>query len=88
MDELSNPYRPGAGAQPPALIGRDELIHRFGTTLRRALVGKPGKSLMPIGLRGVGKTVLLNRFSEIAENEGVRWPGADLVRVEVGLPGN
>lgn len=50
MDELSNPYRPGAGAQPPALIGRDELIRRFGTTLRRALAGKPGKSLMPIGL--------------------------------------
>ena len=73
MDELSNPYRPGAGAQPPALIGRDELIHRFGVTLRRALAGKPGKSLMPIGLRGVGKTVLLNRFSEIAENEGFRW---------------
>lgn len=70
MDELVNPYRPGAGAQPPALIGRDELIERFGVLLRRALAGKPSKSLMPIGLRGVGKTVLLNRFKEIAEQEG------------------
>jgi DNA-binding CsgD family transcriptional regulator len=69
MDELTNPFRPGAGAQPPALIGRDDLINRFGVTLRRALAGKPGKSLMPIGLRGVGKTVLLNRFTEIAETE-------------------
>ncbi len=73
MDELSNPYRPGAGAQPPALIGRDELINRFGVTLRRALIGKPGKSLMPIGLRGVGKTVLLNRFCEIAETERLQY---------------
>jgi hypothetical protein len=73
MDELTNPYRPGAGAQPPALIGRDDLINRFGVTLRRALAGKPGKSLMPIGLRGVGKTVLLNRFTEIAESEGLRY---------------
>src|SRR5215510_11738318 len=70
MDDLRNPYRPGAGAQPPALIGRDELIQRFGVLLRRALAGKPSKSLMPIGLRGVGKTVLLNRFKEIAEQEG------------------
>lgn len=71
MDELTNPFRPGAGTQPPALLGRDELIKHFGTTVRRALAGRPGKSLMPIGLRGVGKTVLLNRFSEIAEMEGL-----------------
>lgn len=71
MDELENPYRPGAGTPPPALIGRDELIGRFGVTVRRAAKGRPGKSLMPIGLRGVGKTVLLNRFAEIANDEGV-----------------
>ena len=70
MDELDNPYRPGAGTQPPALLGRDQLIDRFGTTIRRALNGKPGKSVMPIGLRGVGKTVLLNRFAQIAQQEG------------------
>ena len=72
MDPLSNPFRPGAGSPPPALIGRDALIDAFPITLRRALAGRPGKSVMPIGLRGVGKTVLLNRFCEIAEGEGLR----------------
>ncbi|MCZ7525978.1 MAG: ATP-binding protein [Acidimicrobiia bacterium] len=70
MDEVNNPYRPGAGTSPPALPGRDELIDHFGRTLRRARARRPGKSIMPIGLRGVGKTVLLNRFTEIAEREG------------------
>lgn len=72
MDPVANPYRPGAGARPPALLGRDELIDRFGVTVRRALKGRPDKSLMPIGLRGVGKTVLLNRFIEIARAEGFK----------------
>lgn len=72
MDPTQNPYRPGAGTQPPALLGRDELIDRFGVTVRRAVAGRPGKSLMPIGLRGVGKTVLLNRFSDIAQQEGLQ----------------
>src|SRR5262245_2806151 len=70
MDPFTNPYRPGAGTAPPALIGRDPLIERFGVTIQRAMAGRPGKSVMPIGLRGVGKTVLLNRFAEIAEAEG------------------
>lgn len=70
MDELANPYRPGAGTSPPALVGRDELINRFGVAMRRALAGRPGKSVMTVGLRGVGKTVLLNRFAEIAAHEG------------------
>lgn len=71
MDEFTNPYRPGAGTSPPALLGRDELIDHFGVTVGRAVAGRPGKSVMPIGLRGVGKTVLLNRFAEIAEHEGL-----------------
>lgn len=71
MDELENPYRPGAGTRPPVLIGRDQFIDHFGTLMRRALRGMPGKSIMPIGLRGVGKTVLINRFTEIAEQEGL-----------------
>jgi len=70
MDEFTNPYRPGAGTSPPALLGRDDLLSHFDTTVRRAISGRPGKSLMPIGLRGVGKTVLLTRFSEIAEQAG------------------
>ena len=70
MDEFANPYRPGAGTTPPALLGRDELIRQFAVATRRARDGRPGKSVMAVGLRGVGKTVLLNRFSEIAETEG------------------
>ena len=72
MDSLTNPFRPGAGTPPPALIGRDVLIDAFGVTIRRAMAGRPGKSLMPVGLRGVGKTVLLNRFAEIAADEGAQ----------------
>lgn len=72
MDALLNPYRPGAGTAPPALLGRDLLIDQFGVSIRRALNGMPGKSLMPIGLRGVGKTVLLNRFADIADAEGCK----------------
>ena len=71
MEELSNPYRPGAGTSPPALLGRDALVDHFGVAVRRSLAGRPGKAVMPVGLRGVGKTVLLNRFAEIAEQEGM-----------------
>ena len=72
MDRLQNPYQPGAGTRPPALMGRDDLIDGFGVTLRRTLSGRSGKSCMLVGLRGVGKTVLLNRFAEIAGAEGVK----------------
>jgi hypothetical protein len=71
MDELTNPFRPGAGTRPPALLGRDLLIDRFGLSVRRAMAGRPGKSVIPIGLRGVGKTVLLIRFVEFADVEGL-----------------
>jgi len=72
MDPLDNPFRPGAGTPPPALLGRDDLIDKYGIALRRTVAGRPGKSVMPIGLRGVGKTVLLNRFHEIARDEGLK----------------
>lgn len=72
MDPLTNPYRPGAGTSPPALLGRDEIINEFGVNIRRAVSGSPGKSVMCVGLRGVGKTVLLNRFQEIATHEGFK----------------
>lgn len=72
MDRFENPYRPGAGTTPPALVGRDELVDDFRVTLRRARAGRPGKSYMTLGLRGVGKTVLLNRFAEIAAEEGMK----------------
>lgn len=72
MDELENPFRPGAGSPPPALVGRDALIKSFRITVGRALAGRPGQSVMPIGLRGVGKTVLLNCFADVAIAEGLR----------------
>src|ERR1700704_4138800 len=68
MDPVANPYNPGAGTPPPALVGRDHLIASFSVVVRRALRGQPGQSLMPVGLRGVGKTVLLNRFREEAQS--------------------
>jgi AAA ATPase domain len=71
MDPFENPFRPGAGTPPPALVGRDELIGKYSVALRRTLAGRPGKSVMPIGLRGVGKTVLLNRFHKMAQDEGM-----------------
>ena len=71
MDPVENPFSPGAGAPPPFLLGRDELIESYKVALRRTVAGRPGKSIMPIGLRGVGKTVLLNRFDQMAQEEGL-----------------
>ncbi len=70
MDPIENPFRPGAGTQPPALMGRDGLLETFRVTLERTRRLQPGKSLMPTGLRGVGKTVLLNRFVREASAAG------------------
>jgi len=71
MDPVQNPFSPGAGTPPPAFFGRDELMESYRVALRRTVSGRPGKSLMPIGLRGVGKTVLLNRFDQMAQEENL-----------------
>jgi AAA ATPase domain len=70
MNRQNNPYAPGAGIQPPALVGRDKLLEDATIDMARILEGRPVKSLMLLGLRGVGKTVLLNRLQKIAENKG------------------
>jgi len=70
VDENGNPYRPGAGTRPPALTGRDDLIAAFRVIVSRALAGKPGQSMLPTGLRGVGKTLLLREFVAMAEAAG------------------
>lgn len=67
MDPLHNPFSPGAGARPPALVGRDPIIRAAEVALHRIQRGRPEKSQMLLGLRGVGKTVLLNRIGEMAE---------------------
>lgn len=71
MDPRNNPYAPGAGAPPPQLAGRDQLIDRAAITLDRVRAGRHDKSMILIGLRGVGKTVLLNRIQLDAEGRGI-----------------
>ncbi|HEX6755213.1 MAG TPA: ATP-binding protein [Mycobacteriales bacterium] len=60
MDPVRNPYAPGAGQRPPELAGRDRELARFDVVLERIARGRPERSLVLTGLRGVGKTVLLN----------------------------
>lgn len=72
MDPVRNPFAPGAGNQPPELAGRREILDRAELTLARAGQGRHAKSFMLIGLRGVGKTVLLNRVLQMAEEKGHR----------------
>jgi len=70
LDPVRNPYSPNAGAPPPALVGRDSLIAAFAVALRRTLARRSQKGVLPTGLRGVGKTVLLNRFVSDAAHLG------------------
>jgi len=70
MDPRKNPFAPGAGSPPPALVGRDSIIEAADIALHRIRDGRPEKSQMLLGLRGVGKTVLLNRIAEIARGLG------------------
>jgi hypothetical protein len=70
MDPVKNPFAPGAGTPPPELTGRDEILEKARIALARIRQGRSAKSMLLIGLRGVGKTVLLNRIREIAEKDG------------------
>lgn len=70
MDARTNPYAPGAGTPPPELAGRDDLIDDAAIALDRSRNGLAAKSLLMVGLRGVGKTVLLNRMCRDAECRG------------------
>ncbi len=69
MDPIRNPFAPGAGTPPPALAGREEVINAASVALKRIALKRPSQSQILTGLRGVGKTVLLNKIREIAENE-------------------
>ena len=70
MDARLNPYAPGAGTPPPALAGRDALLESASVALDRIRAGRAAKSVIMVGLRGVGKTVLLNRMRLDAESAG------------------
>lgn len=70
MDKGKNPFSPGAGAQPPELAGREELLEHALVALERIKNGRSERSLMLVGLRGVGKTVLLVEIQNLAEKAG------------------
>ena len=71
MDPVRNPYAPGAGSPPPELAGRDELRRVVRIALQRIRIGNPAKSVLMVGLRGVGKTVLLEQIRIDTEAEGM-----------------
>ena len=70
MDELHNPYAPGAGTLPPELTGRDGILEGAAVALDRVRLGRSARSHILYGLRGVGKTVLLNRIVQEAQTRG------------------
>ena len=80
MDPVLNPYAPGAGTRPPELAGRDEVLEAARIALARTRIGRPSKSILMVGLRGVGKTVLLDRMREDAEAQGNACAGGGSAR--------
>lgn len=71
MNPVRNPFAPGAGTPPPELAGRDALLESLHVALARIRIGRPARSVMLVGLRGVGKTVLLDRARDDAEAQGI-----------------
>ena len=72
MDPIKNPFSPGAGSPPPELVGRDPVLAEAKVLLGRVAAGRSEKSLLLTGLRGVGKTVLLNEIERLAAAAGYR----------------
>lgn len=70
MDPYRNPFAPGAGSRPPELAGRDQILEAGRIACGRALLGRNPRSMMLLGLRGTGKTVLLNEIGRNAEEQG------------------
>ena len=70
MDPINNPFAPGAGTKPPDLAGRDKILEDARIALGRVRQGRPARSQLLLGLRGVGKTVLLNELAEMAISTG------------------
>ena len=71
MDPYRNPFAPGAGSRPPELAGRDAILEAARISCGRAVKGRSARSIMLLGLRGTGKTVLLNEIGRVAEQEGL-----------------
>jgi len=72
MNKIKNPFSPGAGSPPPELAGRAGIMEQASVLLGRVLANRPEKSLLLTGLRGVGKTVLLNEIDRLAQGTGYR----------------
>jgi len=72
MDPIKNPFSPGAGSPPPELVGRDPILEQARILLGRIRQRRSEKSMLLTGLRGVGKTVLLNEIKRMADNDGYR----------------
>ncbi|WP_309109880.1 ATP-binding protein [Saccharothrix sp.] len=84
MDPVRNPFAPGAGQRPPELAGRDKELSAFDVVLERVARGRPERSLVLTGLRGVGKTVLLGELRSMAVKRG--WGAGKIeARPEAGL---
>jgi AAA ATPase domain len=69
MDRIRNPFAPGAGTRPPELAGRESIVNDAKVALGRVKIGRSARSQMLLGLRGVGKTVLLNHVATLADAE-------------------
>ena len=76
MDPVRNPYAPGAGQRPPELAGRDRQLQQFEVTLERVAAGRPERCMVLSGLRGVGKTVLLNALRGAGRASGPGGPAS------------
>jgi len=72
MDKLRNPFSPGAGSPPPELVGRNAILEQALLALARTKRGRSEKSMILVGLRGVGKTVLLRKIDQLAQQESYR----------------
>src|ERR1700749_2873120 len=83
MDPVRNPYAPGAGQRPPELAVRDAELQTFDVVLERVARSRPERSIVLIGLRGVGKTVLLNAMRSAAVRRG--W-GTGKLEARPGQP--
>ena len=72
MDPIKNPFSPGAGSPPPELVGREGILEQARVLLGRVKEKRPEKSILLTGLRGVGKTVLLNEIERMAVKAAYR----------------
>ena len=82
MDPHIYPYAPGAGTPPPELAGRDAVLADARLAVQRSRSGRSARSFMFVGLRGVGKTVLLNEVQAMAEEEGALTDFIEVVNNE------